>query len=178
VEPTKRLPLFLVTGASCVGKSTACQLLFQREQDYLVLESDLLWEERWNTSENLYAPYRSLWMRLCANIAQGGKPVVLCGCCVPEQLENRPERELFSSLHYLALVCQEEALRQRVARRGVTDPAWASSSVDFNSWLRDNAGTTTPPMGLLDTTSLTPEETAQEIHRWILQEMKGERSAQ
>jgi adenylate kinase family enzyme len=178
VEPTKRLPLFLVSGASCVGKSTACQLLFQREQEYLVLESDLLWEERWNTPENLYAPYRSLWMRLCANIAQGGRPVVLCGCCVPEQLESRPERKLFSSLHYLALVCGEEALRRRVARRQVTDPALVQSTLDFNAWLQKNAGTTDPPMGLLDTTSLTPEETAQRIHQWIRETMEQERSAQ
>lgn len=92
MEPTKKLPLFLVTGASCAGKSTICELLFQRERDYLVLESDLLWEDRWNTPEDNYAAYRSLWMRVCANVSQGGRPVVLCGCCIPEQFEARPER--------------------------------------------------------------------------------------
>ena len=178
MEPTRRLPLFLVTGASCVGKSTACEILFQRERDYLVLESDLLWEERWNTPETLYAPYRSLWMGLCAHIAQGGRPVVLCGCCVPEQLESRPERKLFSSLHYLALVCEEGALGERIARRQVTDPAAVQSTRDFNRWLRANGGTTNPPMSLLDTTSLTPEETAERIHQWILKELERERSGQ
>ncbi len=99
MEPTRKLPLFLVTGASCVGKSTMCQLLFQKEENYLVLESDILWEERYNTPEDNYVAYRSLWMELCANISQGGKPVVLCGCCIPEQFETRPERRYFSTLH-------------------------------------------------------------------------------
>lgn len=31
MEPTKKLPLFVVSGASGVGKSTACNLLFLRE---------------------------------------------------------------------------------------------------------------------------------------------------
>ena len=49
MQPTRRQPLFLVTGASCVGKSSMCEILFQKEQDYVVMESDLLWEERFNT---------------------------------------------------------------------------------------------------------------------------------
>lgn len=176
MKPTKKLPLFLITGASGMGKSTACQILFSREKDYLVLESDILWDELFNTPENNYAPYRSLWMELCANIAQGGKPVVLCGCCVPEQFETRPQRGLFSDIYYLALVAEEETLLRRMTEgRGITDSAWIQSSVDFNRWLRRNAGSTTPPVSLLDVTDLTPQETARAIHRWVLEGM--ERSA-
>ena len=176
MKPTKKLPLFLITAASGMGKSTACQILFSREKDYLVLESDILWDERFNTPENNYAPYRSLWMELCAGIAQGGKPVVLCGCCVPEQFETRPQRGLFSDIYYLALVAEEETLLRRMTEgRGITDSAWIQSSVDFNRWLRRNAGSTTPPVSLLDVTDLTPQETAQAIHRWVLEGM--ERSA-
>lgn len=40
--PTRKGPLFLVTGASCAGKSTLCEVLFQKEKGYVVLESDLL----------------------------------------------------------------------------------------------------------------------------------------
>lgn len=181
MEPTKKLPLFLVTGASCAGKSTTCGLLFQRERDYLVLESDLLWEDRWNTPEDNYAAYRSLWMRVCANISQGGRPVVLCGCCIPEQFEARPERRYFSRLYYLALTCEEDAFRQRLARRGVEDPAWVQSSLDFNRWLRQNGPSTAPPIQLLDTTRLTPEQAAERVHQWVMagleQEGLWERSA-
>ena len=43
MKPTKKQPLFIVTGASCVGKSTLCNKLFINEKEYIVMESDLLW---------------------------------------------------------------------------------------------------------------------------------------
>ena len=42
MTPDKKLPLFVVTGASCAGKTTACEILFHREKDYIVMESDIL----------------------------------------------------------------------------------------------------------------------------------------
>ena len=51
MTPTGKLPLFLVSGASCVGKSSLCEVLFRREQDFLVLESDLLWRKEFDTPE-------------------------------------------------------------------------------------------------------------------------------
>lgn len=56
------------------------------------MESDILWNEYYNTQRDGYGMYRSLWMTLCANISQCGKPVVLCGCTTPDQFESRPER--------------------------------------------------------------------------------------
>lgn len=46
--PTRKNKLFIISGASCVGKSTACEVLFKKEKDYIVMESDLLWDERYN----------------------------------------------------------------------------------------------------------------------------------
>lgn len=69
------------------------------EKEYIVMESDLLWNDIYNTPEDDYFEYNRLWLRVCANIAQAGKPVVLCGCRVPKQLENLPERELFTHIY-------------------------------------------------------------------------------
>ncbi len=158
---TKKLPLFIVTGASCVGKSTACERLFQSESEYVVLESDIIWNQCYNTPEDDYRAYRMVQLRLCANVAQAGKPVVLCGCTTPKQLERLPERTLFTSIHYLAIVCDDKTMDRR-ARKGrhIKDKAHLESSLQFNRWLRDNAGITEPPMELLDSSLLTPEETA------------------
>lgn len=168
MTPTKKLPLYIVTGASGVGKTTLCEELFRRETEYIVMESDLLWEERYNTPENNYAPYRSLWMRVCANISQIGKPVVLCGCALPEQFEFRPERELFSEIRYLAVVCKEECLLKRMREgRGIQEESWIESSLAFNRWLQEHAEETNPPINLLDTTCLTPKEAAERAEKWI-----------
>ena len=167
MTPTRKLPLFLVSGASCVGKSSLCEVLFRREQDFLVLESDLLWRKEFDTPETQYREFRETWLRVCANVAQIGLPVVLCGCVTPEQIEPLPERALFSSTHYLAAVCSDAAMRRRLTLRGVTDPAWIESSMRFNRWLRENGETTEPGMTLLDTTELTIEEAARKAEGWV-----------
>jgi guanylate kinase len=41
MKPTERNRLFIITGASCIGKTTACEILFKNEKDYIVMESDL-----------------------------------------------------------------------------------------------------------------------------------------
>ncbi len=177
MKPTNKQPLFIITGASCVGKSTLCELLFLGEKEYIVMESDLLWDDRYNTPEDDYCEYRRLWMRMCANISQIGKPVVLCGCAVPKQFENQPERELFSNIYYLAAVCDEKALenRMRVGRK-VTDEGWVKSSLDFNNWLKQNANFTSPCIKLLDTTELSPLQAAETVDQWILENITFNKS--
>ncbi len=168
MTPTIKQPLFVVTGASCVGKTTLCEILFQNERDYVVMEGDLLWCKIYDTTEDGYRDFRRTWMRLSASISQISKPVVLCGCGVPEQFESQPERELFTNIHYLAAVCDEDELIRRMkVGRGVTDEGWIKSSVDFNRWLQENHDKTSPEITLLDTTHLIPTEAAEAAHKWI-----------
>jgi len=168
MTPVNKQPLFIVSGASCVGKSTVCEILFRNEKDYIVMESDLLWEERYNVPENDYADFRRLWMRMAANIAQCGKPVVLCGCGIPKQFEIHPERELFTNVYYTALVCDDATMERRMREgRKVTDPGHINSSLDFNRWLRNNADKTTPKITLIDNSDITPGQTAEMLDGWI-----------
>ncbi len=168
MEPTRKESLFILSGASGVGKSSAAQILFQKEEDYIVMESDLLWCTYYDTPQDGYRHYRETWMRLCASISQCGKPVVLCGCGTPEQFEGCEERRYFKGIHYIAVVTEPEALEERLRRgRGIRDEGWIKSSLDFNRWLRQNGRKTSPPMELVDNTALTAEETADRIDRLI-----------
>ena len=178
MTPTKKLPLFLVSGASCVGKTSLCEELFRRETDYIVLESDLIWRKEFDTPENNYRDFRQTWLRICSNVEQIGLPVVLCGCVTPEQLETLPERALFTELHYLAAVCGEEEMHRRICEgRGVTDPAWIESSMHFNRWLRENGAACEPPVALLDTTHLTPSQAAETVDQWIVERLRNGNSS-
>ena len=173
MTPTRKQQLFLISGASCVGKSTLCEELFHRETAYIVLESDLIWREVYDTPEDNYRAFRQVWMRICSNVSQIGLPVVLCCCAIPEQFEALPERALFTETHYLAAVCNDAEMRRWICEgRGVTDEKWIRSSLDFNRWLRENAGQTTPKITLLDTTSLTPQQAAVLADRWITERLK------
>jgi broad-specificity NMP kinase len=99
LKTNKKLPLFIITGASGVGKSTTCEILFQNETEYIIMESDLLWHDIYYTPKDNYRKYRELWLRVCANISQIGKPVVLCGCVTPEQFDVCMEKELFKEIY-------------------------------------------------------------------------------
>lgn len=166
-----RSPLFVLTGASGVGKTTACLALAARAKDFVVMESDILWRDEFKKSTTDYSDYRETWLRVCKNISQAGKPVVLCGAGVPDQFERCIERRYFSILHYLALICDDEILVSRLRNR----PAWRGSSkveyidehIAFNRWLINNAQRTQPPMDLLNTSEITVSETVAAVEQWL-----------
>jgi hypothetical protein len=174
-HPFLQQPLFIVTGASGAGKSTACLALVPTLKECVVLEADILWGLIPTTPADNYRSYRTAWLRLAKNIGQAGRPVVLCGSSVPEQFESCPERRYFSTLHYLALVCEEDALIERLKAR----PAWRKSAstevlermTQFNRWLWEHAATTEPPMTLYDTTNRSIAETVEEMAHWIRQRL-------
>lgn len=169
MKPTKKNKLFIVTGASGVGKSTACEVLFQKETRYIVMESDLLWSDIHNTPEDGYRAYRELWLNVCASISQIGLPVVLCGCTLPEQNDVCEARKYFSEIIYIAVVADKcEIIKRMKVGRNITDEGWINSSVQFNEWIKNNAGNTSPNLLLVDATGKTPQETAQEIDNIIM----------
>lgn len=166
--PIRRYPLFLITGASCAGKSTLTRELFLHDGRVLALESDILWDEKWRECQDNYRAYRHLWLRVCQNVCQqAGKPAVLCGCCDPSQFAGQPEAGFFTGLHFLAVVCRDEVLRQRMDQRQSFDPAFRESNAAFNRWFYQNHDKTDPPITLLDTSDLSPRQAADFARQWI-----------
>jgi hypothetical protein len=175
----RQLPLLIVSGASGAGKSAVCRALLGRmdERAYRVravlLEGDILWRSEFAKEDDNYRAFFETWLRLCANISQSGRPVVLfnAGMGVPENVEPCVERRYFSTVHYLALVCDEETLadrlRQRPQWRGSGEQAYIEEHVQFNRWFKENAHTTTPRIDLLDTTNVSVGKTAEQVAAWI-----------
>ncbi len=174
MNPTKMAPLFIITGASGIGKSSMCEVLFRNEEKYIAMESDLLWHDVYNTPDDDYRRYRELWMRVCKNISQIGLPIVLCGCAIPKQFEQCRERGSFTNVHYLAVVCDDDVLVDRLrSRRGIADANWIRASVEFNAWLKRHADETEPPIRLLDNSKLSPEAAAKIADEWICRRLPG-----
>jgi len=170
-QPFLRLPLFIITGASGAGKTTACLALVGQLPECVVLDSDILWDARFNTPEDNYRAYRALWLSLAHDIGQSGRPVVLFGSAVPEQFEDLPGRRYFSAIHYLALVCDDailvERLQSRPAWRQAGTPEFIADMLAFNRWFRDHAATTWPPITLHDTSAGSLATTTAAITAWI-----------
>ncbi|MDP8909714.1 MAG: ATP-binding protein [Chloroflexota bacterium] len=169
--PFRRLPLFVVSGASGTGKTAIALTLPSRLPECVVLESDVLWGAVPATGEDDYSTYHGVWLRLVKNIHQAGRPVVLCGTTLPHQLESHVERRYLGAIHYLALVCDASVLADRLRAR----PAWRDAGGDefvartvaFDTWIREHAATTSPAMTLLDTKSAGVAETARRVAAWV-----------
>ena len=172
-----RLPLFIITGASGVGKSTVGLELAAKMNDVVVMESDILWRPEFDQPETNYREYRETWLRVCKNISQAGKPVVLCGTGEPTQFEQCTERRYFSKLHYLALICDDHILasrmRKRPTRGALLQDEFIKEQIVFNRWLQNNAQNTEPTMTLLDISKITVDEAADGVAQWIRSLMNG-----
>jgi len=176
-HPFVQLPLFVITGASGAGKTALCLALPPRLPECVVLETDILWGVVPATAEDDYRSYANVWLRVAKNVSQGGRPVVLGGSTVPGRFEACPERRYFTDLHYLALVCDDAVLVERLRAR----PGWRESGIPtfldsmraFNRWFLDHAATTDPPMTLLDTSRLSLDETAAQAAGWVRERLAG-----
>lgn len=166
-----QLPLFILSGASGSGKSAVALTLATALPECVTMESDILWGSIPVTPDDNYQGYRNAWLRIAKNIGQSGRPVLLVGTALPDQFEQCPERRYFTQLHYLALICEEDILAQRLRDR----PAWRQAStstfidsmITFNAYLREHAATLTPPMTTIDTSYATIEKSAAAVIAWI-----------
>ena len=121
-QPFRWLPLLIIGGANGTGKSTVCHELLGKRLDVVPLDLDILWNPAFNTPENGYRDFFETWLRMCMNISQAGTVVVLfgAGAGVPENIESCIGRRYFSAVHYLALICDDDLLVERLSKR----PAW------------------------------------------------------
>lgn len=164
------LPLLVLTGASGSGKSTVCLAMAAHMQTCVWMEVDLYWRPEFNTPETEYRDFRNLCLRTAKTINQSGRPTVLCGSATPGQYEACPQARYFSRVHYLALVCEQAELRQRLMGR----PDWRESSseaflntmIGFNQWFYDQADSI-PELDLLDTTGQSLAATCAAVARWV-----------
>ena len=172
----RRLPLFVVTGASGTGKTTTCEFLLHTFPDVVVLESDVLLAALKSFADEDIQHYWNHWVRLIVHLHQAGKPVVLCGTVQPRHLRSAPDRDGLDAIHLLALTCDDAELQRRLRARPVwrgCDDAFISEHVKFNQWWRDRKGWEGREgedalfADVLDTTEVSPERTADMVRTWV-----------
>jgi hypothetical protein len=164
----RKPPLFAVSGATGVGKTTSTRALPQLVPEAICLDGDLLWRNAYFEDPAKVRRFYGTWLRVAAAIAENGRSLVFCGAVSPDQWEPLPERALVGEIHYLALVCDPETHERRLRQRGPgSQDHRFPDFLSHNRWLRENAGSTEPPMDIVDTTGQAREETAEAIAAWI-----------
>lgn len=163
-EPFKKLPLFCLTGASGIGKTTAGLELAACYDNVITLEGDMVWiPEIDNTPETDYRKFRERILRMAKNVAQGGKPTLITGCTVPGQYEICDERKFIGNIYYIAVVCEEDILAQRLFNRDHCSQEFIDSQKQFNHWFGENYDKYEPNIILVDNTHCEITETAKKI---------------
>lgn len=169
--PFLRLPMFAVTGASGVGKTTVMHALLQRNLPAVVLEGDMLWGRVIPSNDGSHDAYFSTWLRVIAGIHQSGRSVVFCGTLLSEQVEHLVERRYIGPIHYISLIDDDDRIRMRLkARPGWResgDDAWIRSQVEFNDWLVQHGSSLAADGLVLDTADQTVESVADRIASFI-----------
>ncbi len=173
-----QLPLLIVSGASGAGKSAVRNVLMGKINEAVMLEGDILWRSEFDKPKEKYREFFETWLRLCKSISQSGRSVVMfnAGMGVPENVEPCVERRYFSELHYLALVCEDEVLAERLRGRPKWrksgDSAYIEDHIRFNRWFKEQGNQTESVIELIDTTAATLEETAKQVALWIRRKLE------
>jgi len=168
-----RLPLFVVSGASGTGQSPVCQSLLGNLPGVVVLDSDILWRPEFGSTGAGAPTFCETWLRVAKNVGQSGCPVLLFGSAVgvPDNVERCVERRYFEDVYYLALVCSDDVLADRLRNRprwrDSDSPEYVSRHLAFNQWFKTRSRDLTPAIELLDTTSCPISSTAQKVAAWI-----------
>lgn len=168
--PFQKLPLFILSGCSGVGKTTTAQAIMQRAVDFVVLDGDMFHGILPTETEAERRNWIEQILSLSKNIAQSGRPVLWTKAGCLDMFGSAYNRQFFTEIACLALVCEETELRRRMSEgRHVTDQAWLDSSADYNRYFMTHDRLADMPFETLDITGKAPEEVATQVIEWVYQ---------
>ncbi|MEM9776907.1 MAG: AAA family ATPase [Chloroflexota bacterium] len=166
-------PMMFVCGPSSAGKSTVCQSLTVNYDKAVLLDGDILWRNEFASEENGGAKgFFDTWLRVAKNVGMSGRPVVVFNAgAIPDNVVENVEARYFSSIHFLAMVCDDDELERRLKARpewrGTYDSEFIKEQQRFSNWLKGNAQTNGRNINLIDTSAITEEESIEEVESWI-----------
>ncbi|MCL6603733.1 MAG: AAA family ATPase [Paenibacillus sp.] len=167
----RKLPLFIVTGASGVGKTTVMHELRSILPEFDVFSTDL--DNFGTTAAKLdYQDRYNLLLHFANAAAMSGRGTIICGTFMPWDAEKCDKYDSFNALCFINLHCDDTARNNRLRNR--EDKAmWTDEMLEqheqFAQWLLDNAETAyKPPMPTIDTTSIPPSQVAEEIKKYVM----------
>jgi gluconate kinase len=167
----QKLPLFIVTGASGVGKTTVMHELRTILPEFVVFSTDL--DNFGTTGAKLeYQDRFNLLLHFANAVAKSGRGTIICGTFMPWDAKKCDTYDNFSALCFINLHCDDDTRNNRLRNR--EDKAmWTDEMLkqheQFARWLLENAETAyNPPMPTIDTTFAPPALVAERTKTYIM----------
>jgi broad-specificity NMP kinase len=165
----------VITGAPGVGKSSVVAELAGGLTRGLALDGDFTGRPEYASDMALLRSWLGDWLRRGARESEDGGFLVLAVFVRPRELEELPEHALLDDIVYVALVCGEDELADRLRNRpkslGVTDDEIASL-VALNSEVRRIAEAD-ERVSLVDTTGRTVSDVVREVEAVLSERLGG-----
>jgi hypothetical protein len=156
--------VLVLSGAAGAGKSTACVAIAGRVPGACAIDGDTLSSARraWD-----YDEYWAFTMRVCADVLRNGLVPVICGIGMPGQVFPAADAAGLR-VDMLALVCDPDTIRHRVAERGYGG-AWQhpEKHVAVDRELRDAAARAPHRFATFDTSLHGIDATADATVEWV-----------
>jgi broad-specificity NMP kinase len=149
-----------ITGCPGVGKSVVGFELARSFERGVVMEMDVTGRKEYASSPELILEWFGEWVRIAVSVAQRRRFLVLTGFSRPHELESRPDRGWLSEIVHIALVCDREELRRRLAGRW-DSRLWPEAEVEGLCGINEEVrllAERDPSVSLVDTTSLSRAE--------------------
>ena len=161
-------PLYILTGCSGIGKTTTAMELQKRTTEFVVLDADIFFNIMPHDTDADYFAQVEQMESLSKNIMQCGKPVLWTMAGNIDKLPQTYHSRFFDGIHVLALVCNDETLRKRMAEgRHITDENWMNSSAEYNHFFKTHTQIGEVQFETLDTEGKTVSEVAETTISWI-----------
>lgn len=169
-----KLPLFILTGCSGVGKTTTAHELMLSTEDLVVLDADFFHDLMPHETQEDYRRRIEKMEDLSKNIMQAGKPVLWAMAGNLDKLNSVYNRRFYSDIFCLALVCDEQTLRHRMVQgRGITDDEWIRSSVEYNNYFKTHTAIYDIRFDVCDTEGKEVGQVVEEVKKWVTEKMTG-----
>ena len=163
-----RLPLFILSGCSGIGKTTTAIEIMKLTRDVVVMDSDIFCGVQNASSEEDYKRRIDTMEAISRNVNQSGKPCLWTVAGNLDMLPDSYNASFFTDIYCLALVAKEETLRDHMVRgRKITDTAWIDGSVEYNEYFKTHNSIGKQSFDVLSIDGKTPGEVAKEVLWWI-----------